>query len=319
MSVVQFDPIVTYVSEAANYTPAQNPNLIGTLHDIECPPGRGWVVSLMGPSYFGNSNTQASAQLMVDAADVGQGVTLGYQAWHVGGNGNQLSDGMEQAGYASFTTAQWTGNAQPGVATYQTPAGATVTWTQQDNLDMASQLELVARTMARIKAYKGTELKWLTAAEHAQAVDDYNNGRPATISGWVRHKDWTDRGLSNTTHHDTGDNYPQDLVMSKAIAYYNGAAPTPTPTPTPPPPVQTGFLMALTDAEQTEALDNLRWLRAQLQPGTDGFRKRNSATLGDGLVNMNHNVEGLVNQSNAIAGAVNWLVTAITKNFGGKK
>lgn len=77
--------------------------------------------------------------------------------------------------------------------------------------------------------------------------------------------------------------------------------------------------MALTDAEQTEALDNLRWLRAQLQPGTDGFRKRNSATLGDGLVNMNHNVEGLVNQSNAIAGAVNWLVTAITKNFGGKK
>jgi hypothetical protein len=232
MTVVQFDPIVTYVNEAANYTDSDHPNLIGTLHDIECPSGRGWVVSLMGPSYFGNPNTQASAHLMVDAADVGQGGTLTKQLWHVGGPGNQLSVGMEQAGYASFTQAMWLGQEQVG-ATYQTPNGTANAWTAQDNLDMASQLELVARTMARLKAVHGIDLHWLTAAEHAQAVADYNAGTSASITGWVRHRDWTDRGLSNTTHHDTGDNYPTDLVMAKAIAYAGGAAPAPTPTPAP--------------------------------------------------------------------------------------
>lgn len=232
MSVVPFDGIVTYVFEAANYSQSMNPNAVKTLHDIECPPGRGWVVSLMGPSYFGNPNTQASAQLMVDAADVGQGVTLGYGAWHIGGPGNQISDGMEQAGYANFTRPMWTGQEQIG-ATYVLPNGSTSNgWTQQNNVDMAAQLELVARTMARLHIVCGTELKWLTEAEHRQAVDDYNNGRPATISGWVRHEDWTNRQLSSTTHHDTGDNYPCDLVMAKAIAYANGGTnPTPAPTP----------------------------------------------------------------------------------------
>ena len=263
MSVVAFDPIVSYVNEAANYTFAQHPNLVKTLHDIECPPGRGWVVSLMGPGYFGNPNTQASAQLMVDAADVGQGVTLGYQAWHVGGPGNQISDGMEQAGYACFTTPMWTGTAIPGVDSYVNPGGQTVVWTAQDNIDMAAQLELVARTMARLKASAGTELKWLTAAEHQQAADDYNNGRPAVINGWVRHRDWTDRGLSNTSHRDTGDNYPQDLVMAKAIAYYNGTpAPVPAPVPTPP----EGLFMSLTPDQELQILAAAQLITGDVKP-----------------------------------------------------
>jgi hypothetical protein len=231
MSVIKFDPIVTQVLEAANYTHALHPNKIGTLHDIECPGGKGWVVALLGPSYMGNSAEQASVQLMVDAADVGQGTTLGMQAWHVGGPGNQLSDGIEQAGYASFSRAMFLGTERIG-ATYVRPNGVVVSWTQQNNVDMAAQLELVAQVMARMKKYKGIELRWLSLDELRQAKADYEAGRPATISGWCRHMDWTDSGASSTTHQDPSRRYPTDVVMAKAIRYYNGT-PTPTPTPTP--------------------------------------------------------------------------------------
>ena len=287
MSVVAFDPLVTFTHEAANYTDADHPNLIGTLHDIECSPGHGWVVGLL-TSYFGNPNTQASAHLMVDAGIVGQAVTLGKQAWHVGGPGNQLSDGVEQAGYATFTREQWLGVAAVGSA-YTRPDGTVVSWTQQDNTDMSAQLELVAQTLARIHAVKGTRLAWLTDTEHRQAWDDYNSGRPAVVSGWVRHRDWTDRALSNTSHHDTGEQYPTDVLMAKAIAYAGG---TPAPTPTPP---KDGFLMALTDAEQTEVRDNLRWLRTQLEGGSDAFAMMNQATIGHGLAATYSHTNDLLN------------------------
>jgi hypothetical protein len=244
--------MVTFVSEAANYTHNMAPHPVKTLHDIECPPGRGWVVSLMGPSYFGNSATQASAQLMVDAGDVGQGTTLGMQAWHVGGPGNQISDGVEQAGYASFSRAMWLGTEVIG-AQYVKPNGSLSDgWTTQNNTDMAAQLELVAHVMAELNRVDGTRLAWLTDAEHRQAVTDYNNGVPISVSGWVRHEDWTNRGLSNTSHHDTGDNYPADAVMAKAIAY---ASPTPVPpiptTPTPA-PAPTGDWSAMATKEEIQ-------------------------------------------------------------------
>ena len=289
MTLTAFDPIVTFTYEAANYSTDTHPNLIGTLHDIECPPGHGWVTSLMGPSYFGDPNTQASAQLMVDAGTIGQGVDLDKGAWHVGGPGNQISFGVEQAGYASFTRAQWLGTAAAGVDTYTRPDGTVITWTDQDNTDMQSQLELVAQLLARLHVVHGVRLAWLTDTEHRQAADDYNSGRPAVVTGWVRHRDWTDRQLSNTSHHDTGDQYPTDVLMAKAIAYADG---TPAPPPTPP---KDGFLMALTDAEQTEVRDNLRWVRTQLEGGSDAFAMMNQATIGHGLAATYSHTNDLLN------------------------
>jgi hypothetical protein len=236
VSVIQFSTIVTQVLEAANYTHSMAPHPVKTLHDIECPPGRGWVVSLMGPNYLGNPATQASAQLMVDAADIGQGTTLGMQAWHVGGPGNQISDGVEQAGYASFSRAMWLGMETIG-ATYLLPDNTTSAgWTEQNNRDMAAQLELVAKLMAELNRVDGTRLAWLNETEHRQAVTDYDNGVAISVSGWVRHEDWTNRQLSNTSHHDTGDHYPTDVLMAKAIAYANPVVTPPAPsTPTPAP------------------------------------------------------------------------------------
>ena len=285
MTLTAFDPIVTFTYEAANYSTDTHPNLVGTLHDIECPPGHGWVASLMGPSYFGNPNTQASAQLMVDAGTIGQGVDLDKGAWHVGGPGNQISFGVEQAGYASFTRAQWLGTAAAGVDTYTQPDGTVVTWTDQDNTDMRSQLELVAQLLARLHVVHGVRLAWLTDTEHRQAADDYNSGRPAVVTGWVRHRDWTDRQLSNTSHHDTGDQYPTDVLMSKATAYAAGTIPPPTK----------GFLMALTDQQQQDVYDWIAWLHGQFADGSNAFAALNQATIGHGLAATYDHTDQLFN------------------------
>jgi hypothetical protein len=229
VSVVKFSPIVTQVLEAANYTHALHPNKIASIHTIECPAGKGWVVGLLGPNYMGNPAIQASVQLMVDAADVGQGGTLGMQMWHVGGPGNQLSNGIEQAGYASFSRAMFLGTEQVG-GTYVRPNGAVVSWTQQNNVDMAAQLELLARVLAELNRTTGLPLVQLTLDQLRQAHDDYQAGREQTVAGICRHQDWTNSGTSNTSHKDPSDNYPMDVLIGKAIAYAHG---TPAPTPTP--------------------------------------------------------------------------------------
>lgn len=241
MSVVKFSPIVTQVLEAANYTHAMHPNRITTIHDIECPPGKGWVVSLLGPNYMGNPAEEASVQLMVDAADVGQGGTLGMQMYHIGGPGNQLSNGIEQAGYASFTRAMFLGTETPG-ATYVRPNGVVVTWTQQNNIDMAAQLELLARVLAELNRTTGLPLVQLTLDQLRQAHDDYEAGRDQSVAGICRHMDWTAAGASNTTHEDPSDNYPMDVLLAKANAYAHG---TPTPTPAPAPTDLLEDIMAL--------------------------------------------------------------------------
>ena len=222
---------------------------------------------------------------MVDAGTIGQGVDLDKGAWHVGGPGNQISFGVEQAGYASFTRAQWLGTAAAGVDTYTRPDGTVVTWTDQDNTDMRSQLELVAQLLARLHVVHGVRLAWLTDTEHRQAADDYNSGRPAVVTGWVRHRDWTDRQLSNTSHHDTGDQYPTDVLMSKATAYAAGTIPPPTK----------GFLMALTDQQQQDVYDWIAWLHGQFADGSNAFAALNQATIGHGLAATYDHTDQLLN------------------------
>lgn len=249
LSYKAFSPLVTVIAPAAdgNYTDAYRNHLIDTLHDIECPPGHGWVAALLGPDYMGGSNAAVSVQLMADAGAVGQGAPLGLQCWHIGGPGNQLSDGLEQAGYACFTRAMWLGTEKVG-ATYTRPDGQVVTWTAQNNADMAAQLELVARTFAELHRVKGTPLRWLTLAELRQAHDDYEAGRAQTVTGFCRHRDWTDADASNTSHHDTGDFYPTDVLMAKAVAYAN---------PTPPAPAQPPE-DTLLDADKTWIADTVK-------------------------------------------------------------
>lgn len=236
MTLAAFSPVVGHVYPASpdNYTHAIQDHRIFTLHDVECPPGVGWVQSLMGPSYFGNPSAEVSIHLMADAATVGQGAVLGQQCWHVGGPGNQLADGLEQAGYATFTKAMWLGTEKVGV-TYRRPNGAVVAWTAADNVHMASQFRLVANVFAEIHRVRGIPLRWLTLAEVRQAHDDYEAGRKASVTGFNRHRDWTLSGGSATSHTDPGDNYPVDELMTAAVLAAGGStggtsAPKPKPT-----------------------------------------------------------------------------------------
>lgn len=70
-------------------------------------------------------------------------------------------------------------------------------------------------------------------------------------------------GLGIGTHTDVGDGFPWD-VFAAHVARFTGK--------------KTGFLMALTDAEQIEVRDNLRWLRAQADRGFPEWEAE--ATLG---------------------------------------
>jgi len=232
-NLVPFDPIITFTSLAdpSNYSHTEWPHLIHTLHCIQCPPGRGWVRTLLGLAYFGKAGENVSVQFMVDAADTGQGLPFGMQAWQVGGPGNQLSAGTEQAGYADFTTAMWQGTEQVG-ATYVDDHGNTITWTADDNTWMAAQFERLAQLFAKIHTVYGIPLVWLTLAQLQQAAADYNAGRTPTVTGFCCHEDWTASGASNTTHTDPGKAYPKDALMARVKAI---ASPPPPPPPAPSP------------------------------------------------------------------------------------
>lgn len=107
----------------------------------------------------------------------------------------------------------------------------------------------------------------------------------AHLPGILGHGDT--RVWGGTDHTDPGSNFPYDVLIQYAIELATGTTPVNPPETT---PVNGGPLMALTDAEQHELLDGVRWIKQQLGPnvwGPDSSLGKNAAgeelTLRDGL------------------------------------
>lgn len=104
----------------------------------------------------------------------------------------------------------------------------------------------------------------------------------AHLPGILGHGDT--RVWGGTDHTDPGPNFPYDVLIQYAIDLGT------QPPVVPPNPDNGGPLMALTDAEQRELLDNTRWIKQQLGPniwGPDSSLGKNGKgeelTLRDGL------------------------------------
>lgn len=107
------------------------------------------------------------------------------------------------------------------------------------------------------------------------------NSWPVLPKGIVGHRDFGRRGGGHT---DPGDGFPMDEFLRRVNQFLNADNPTP-------PPAETGGpLMALSDDEQRELLDGVRWIKDQLGPniwGPDSSLGKNDKgqelTLRDGL------------------------------------
>jgi len=104
----------------------------------------------------------------------------------------------------------------------------------------------------------------------------------AHLPGILGHGDT--RVWGGTDHTDPGENFPFDVLIQYAIDLGT------QPPVVPPNPDTGGPLMALTDAEQRELLDNTRWIKQQLGPniwGPDSSLGKNDKgeelTVRDGL------------------------------------
>lgn len=205
-----------------------SPNISGTgysktflcIHSIECPPGTSWAESLGGPAYMQNPASKVSVAYIVDADSIAQTAQEDAWTWSAGPYANRRGLHIEQAGYASFTRAQWLGLTEAIGTTYQRPNGSTVTYTAQDAADMASQLRLLALLVADIAKRHGWALRHLTADQLRAASAGTDIG-----GGVVEHRD-VSQILGGTSHTDAGDGYPLDELLAAAIAI-NHPAPIP--------------------------------------------------------------------------------------------
>lgn len=191
----------------------------GVIHDIECPPGPSWAESLGGPDYMQNRANGVSVHYIVDSDSVVQTATESTWCWGAGKYANRRSIQIEQAGYASFTIAQWTGASSAVGSTYQRPDGSRHTFTASDAADMAAQFDLLARLIADISKRRGWKAERATADELRRASNGENVGK------WCRHVDVSD-DLGGTVHRDTGKGLPFDDLLARARHYM---APKPAP------------------------------------------------------------------------------------------
>lgn len=195
----------------------------GVIHDIESPPGPEWAESLGGPNYMQNPANKVSVQYVTDSDTVVQTGWEDAWCWGAGPYANKRAIQIEQAGYASFTEAQWLGDASAVGSTYVRPDGTTRTYTAQDAADMAAQLELLAHLVADISKRHGWRTVVLTADELRAASNNTDVG-----GGWVEHRDVSNI-LGGTGHHDAGEGYPIQRLMDRATQINQGISPTPLP------------------------------------------------------------------------------------------
>jgi hypothetical protein len=153
----------------------------GVLHSAETPLRAGYAAAIA--RYFRDS-AATSCHYMTDPAETWGVLPDELIAWHCG-NGNLNSLALEQAGYASFTRAQWTGS------------------------DGMAQLHRNAAVMRATKVRYGIGTYWMSD----QQLRDAHAAR--IVGGWVTH-DQCRRVLGGTTHTDPMPNFPFDLQMQLA-------------------------------------------------------------------------------------------------------
>lgn len=277
------------------------------VHDIECPPGPDWAESLGGPNYLQDPSEQHSVHYVVDSNSVIQGLPESLWAWGTGCPGSAHGIHIEQAGYASFNRDQWLGSSSVIGSEYTRPNRDIVTYTATDASSMSSQIDLLARLIADIHKRNGwTNIGWMSDSE-VQSASQGNS----TTNHMTTHLQITN-SVGGTVHTDPGPNYPKDALVAKVQAYYGGATvPTPhTISAIPTPPVQNGFLMALSDADQTDLKKKVDWLYSQLQGGAGPGQPNVGRTIAAIL----NNVQNTYNQNNNIKG----VITNLARALGGK-
>lgn len=180
-NVTQFVPAVNHGGRMTG-----KPTLL-VVHDAETPLQRGYALSI-ARNWFGKpqpAGRESSAHYMTDPGATVQMVHTYDIAWHAGPNANGFTLGYEQAGYASYTRAQWT-----------TPDGI-------------SQMNRLAAILAEDAKFYGVPVRLATDAQ----IRDAAHGHAAGI---CFHRDVT-RVLHGTTHTDPGRNYPKDLLIQKVL------------------------------------------------------------------------------------------------------
>jgi N-acetyl-anhydromuramyl-L-alanine amidase AmpD len=151
------------------------------LHSAECDESA-TAAEALGSWSHGESHPKASWHLSVDCDSITQSVPFDDIAWHAG-TVNGFTIGIEQAGRANQTAAQW-----------------------NDNYS-ASVLANVARLIAVIAGQYDIPI------EHCV---DLNN---ASAKGICTHNDITKAFAVKGGHTDPGPNYPLEKVLAMARAF----------------------------------------------------------------------------------------------------
>lgn len=163
---------------------------LGVLHSAETPLRAGYAYSIAA-NWFATKAT-TSATVMIDPAETIRLLPDDVVAYHCGPRANGFTVGVEQAGYAHLTLADWT-----------TPEGR-------------RQMRRVAEYLVDCFRRWALPLRWATDDEIRAAAA----GGPRR--GWCTHDDIR-RVLGGTTHTDPGGNYPRAELMALAVAIANGA------------------------------------------------------------------------------------------------
>jgi hypothetical protein len=153
----------------------------GVLHSAETPLRPGYAAAIA--RYFRDS-APTSCHYMTDPAETWGVLDDVLVAWHCG-TGNTNSVGLEQAGRAAMTRADWL------------------------SLEGMAQLRRNAAVMQACRRAYGIGLWWMTDAQlrdaHARRI----------VGGWATH-DQCRRVLGGTTHTDPGGGFPLDVQMQLA-------------------------------------------------------------------------------------------------------
>lgn len=155
----------------------------GVIHSAETPLRAGYAASIA--RMFATTTQDKSCHYMTDPAETWGVLDDLLVAWHVGG-ANPNSLGLEQAGLAAMTRAQWL-----------VPDGY-------------AQMRRNADVMRAARDRFGIGLYWMTDAQLLAAH------RRQIVGGWATH-DQCRRVIGGTTHTDPGKGFPFDVQMQIAV------------------------------------------------------------------------------------------------------
>lgn len=165
------------------------------LHTLESPVGSNIAESLATGYFQELTGKKKSVHAVADSDSVVRMVPVTRIAWHCG-NGNSISLGIEHAGRAAFTFADWTSPAIFPVL--RQGARVVAEWCKQFNIPT----------------------RLVSAAE-------INSG----VSGITDHKRMRD-AKGGSDHTDVGTGFPWAIYL-QMVDEFKGVKPTPTPVPKP--------------------------------------------------------------------------------------